>query len=60
MVIGNSPSFRVFSDGAYCLTMKVAGSPFPDRRPPVAQTQLVCSQCGSRNVDMVVTGTDRR
>jgi hypothetical protein len=22
--------------------------------------RLVCSQCGSRNVDMVVTGTERR
>jgi hypothetical protein len=22
--------------------------------------QLVCSRCGSRNVDMVVTGTERR
>jgi hypothetical protein len=60
MVIGNSPSFRVSSDGAYCLTMKVAESPFPDRGHPVAQTKLVCSQCGSRDVDMVVTGTERR
>jgi hypothetical protein len=22
--------------------------------------RLVCSQCGSRNIDMVVTGTERR
>jgi len=22
--------------------------------------RLVCSQCGSRNIDMVVTGTQRR
>jgi hypothetical protein len=27
----------------------------PDWRP-----RLVCSHCGSRNVDMVVTGTERR
>ena len=27
---------------------------------PDWRERLVCSRCGSRNVDMVVTGTDRR
>ena len=27
---------------------------------PEWRGRLVCSQCGSRNIDMVVTGTDRR
>jgi hypothetical protein len=31
------------------------GSSVPDWRE-----RLVCSQCGSRNIDMVVTGTERR
>jgi hypothetical protein len=32
-----------------------AGTAVPDWRE-----RLVCSKCGSRNVDMVVTGTERR
>jgi len=32
-----------------------AGTPIPDWRE-----RLVCSGCGSRNIDMVVTGTERR
>jgi hypothetical protein len=27
---------------------------------PKSRELLVCSRCGSRNVDMVVTGTERR
>jgi hypothetical protein len=27
---------------------------------PEWRERLVCSRCGSRNVDMVVTGTERR
>jgi hypothetical protein len=27
---------------------------------PEWRERLVCSQCGSRNVDMVVTGSERR
>jgi hypothetical protein len=32
-----------------------AGTPVPDWRQ-----RLVCSACGSRNIDMVVTGIERR
>jgi hypothetical protein len=31
----------------------------PETPVPEWRRQLVCSQCGSRNVDMVVTGTRR-
>jgi hypothetical protein len=31
-----------------------------DMAVPEWRDRLVCSACGSRNVDMVVTGTERR
>jgi hypothetical protein len=31
-----------------------------DMPVPEWRERLVCSQCGSHNVDMVVTGTERR
>jgi hypothetical protein len=31
-----------------------------DATVPDWREQLVCSRCGSRNVDLVVTGTERR
>jgi rubredoxin len=32
----------------------------PETTVPDWRERLVCSRCGSRNVDMVVTGTERR
>jgi hypothetical protein len=39
---------------------EIAGKYGADTAVPEWREPLVCSACGSRNVDMVVTGTERR
>lgn len=46
---------RTESDPVEMAEQYGAGTSVPDWRE-----RLVCSHCGSRNVDMVVTGTERR
>ena len=46
---------RVEPDPAEQAVRHGAETPVPEWRE-----RLVCSRCGSRNVDMVVTGTERR
>ena len=49
------PSLRAEPDPAEMAERYGAETSVPEWRD-----RLVCSECGSRNIDMVVTGTERR
>ena len=68
MTLGNAMSAHLRFI-VWCLDCRHQGEPDPAEmverygaEMPVPDwcTRLVCGQCGSRHVDMVVTGTERR
>jgi len=68
MTLGNTAAVRVRLI-VWCLDCRHQVEPDPaemakrygaETSVPDWHSRLVCGQCGSRNVDMVVTGTERR